>query len=418
MTKINDEVKEMSSSSRKTQLVIIFVTVFIYLLGFGIIIPILPILSRDFGATATETGLLMSVYSLMQFIFSPFWGRLSDRYGRKPILIFCLFGEAISYVIFAMSRDLSTLFIARMMAGFFGGSISTASAYISDITPSTQRSKGMALIGAAFGLGFVFGPAIGGLLTEYSHIISTEPFFNTSFAAYIVSGLCLVTGVFGFFFLKESLVIRDLKISGKGRFLIIYEKLKIPVVSPLTVVFFLVSFSMSAMEATLVLYMSEKFAWGIKEVSYGFAYIGVVIVFTQGFLIRRFLPKWGERVVLRIGTLAFFLGMLLIALAPSVAVMGIAMTLVAVGNGLTNPSILGAISNLTSNTEQGSTLGVTQSLSSLGRILGPAAGGFIYYALFIQSPYVLSGLLGFIAFLIIIILKDQIPNKGKADGTH
>lgn len=408
----------MSSSSRKTQLTIIFVTVFIYLLGFGIIIPILPILSRDFGATATETGLLMSVYSLMQFIFSPFWGRLSDRYGRKPILLSCLLGETVSYILFAQSRDLTWLFVARMLAGFFGGSISTASAYISDITPSNQRSKGMALIGAAFGLGFVFGPAIGGFLAEYSKFISIEPFFNTSFAAYIVSGLCLVTFIFGFFFLKESLVHHSTRDEKKNRFLIIVEKLKIPIVSQLTVVFFLISFSMSAMEATLVLYMGEKFSWGIKEVSYGFAYIGIIIVFTQGFLIRRILPKWGERVILKLGTLSFFIGMGVIAIAPTVSVMGIAMTLIALGNGLSNPSILGAISNLTPDTEQGSTLGVTQSLSSLGRILGPALGGLIFHSLFIQSPYVMSCLLGLGAFSIVMILNNKIPNKGKIDGSH
>jgi len=398
MTNINEEVKKMSSSNRKTQLVLIFLTVFIYLLGFGIIIPILPILSRDFGATATETGLLMSVYSLMQFIFSPFWGRLSDRYGRKPILLSCLVGEGASYVLFAVSRDLTWLFVARMMAGFFGGSISTASAYISDITPSDQRSKGMALIGAAFGLGFVFGPAIGGLLTEYSSLISTEPFFNTSFASYVVAGLCK----------KEF----------KNRFLIIFEKLRIPIVSQLTITFFLLSFSMSAMEATLVLYMGEVFKWGIKEVSYGFAYIGVIIVFTQGFLIRRVLPIWGERLVLKMGTFSFFLGMILIALAPNIAVMAVAMTFVALGNGMSNPSILGSISNLTDSTEQGSTLGVTQALSSLGRILGPAIGGFVFHRFFIQSPFLISGILGFIAFLIIMILNIQIPNKGKTSGNH
>jgi DHA1 family tetracycline resistance protein-like MFS transporter len=418
MTNNTEEVKQMSSSKRKTQLILIFLTVFIYLLGFGIIIPILPILSRDFGANATETGLLMSMYSLMQFMFSPFWGRLSDRFGRKPILLSCLLGEAFSYILFAISRDLPTLFVARMLAGFFGGSISTASAYISDITPADQRSKGMALIGAAFGLGFVFGPAIGGLLTEYSKHISTEPFFNTSFASYVVSGLCFFTFVFGYFFLTESLTTKAPPRSSKSRFLIIFEKLKIPIVSHLTIVFFLLSFSMSAMEATLVLYMGEVFSWGIKEVSYGFAYIGVIIVITQGYLIRKFLPKWGERFVLKMGTAAFFVGMALIPMAPNIWLMAVAITLVALGNGMSNPSILGSISNLTDSTEQGSTLGVTQSLSSLGRILGPALGGFAFHKFFIQSPFVLAGFLGFIAFLIVIVLNQQIPNKGKTSGSH
>ena len=135
-------------------------------------------------------------------------------------------------------------------------------------------------------------------------------------------------------------------------------------------------------------------------------------------MIRRILPKWGERTILKIGTFSFFIGMGVIAIAPTVSVMGIAMTFIALGNGLSNPSILGAISNLTPNTEQGSTLGVTQSLSSLGRILGPALGGLIFHSLFIQSPYVMSCLLGLGAFVIVMILNDKIPNKGKTDGSH
>ena len=143
----------LNISSDKKPLVIIFMTVFIYLLGFGIIIPIIPILGTQMGATALQTGLLISVYSLMQFLFSPFWGRLSDKYGRRPILLICLIGEVFAYLLFARAKTLEWLFVARIFSGFFGASISTASAYISDITPPHERSKGMALIGAAFGLG-------------------------------------------------------------------------------------------------------------------------------------------------------------------------------------------------------------------------------------------------------------------------
>lgn len=403
----------MSSTTKKTQLIVIFITVFIYLLGFGIIIPILPILSRDFGATATETGLLMSVYSLMQFLFAPFWGRLSDRMGRKPILLFCLVGEAASYIIFALSRDLHWLFIARAMAGFFGGSISTASAYISDITPPNERSKGMALIGVAFGLGFVFGPAIGGVLTQVGSQISSEPFFNTSFAAYFVSGICLTTFVFGYFKLVESLKEKNKNTEHKNRFLIIFEKLKIPTVNKLIIIFFLLSFAMSAMEATLILFMGSKFSWGIKEVSFGFGYIGLIMIFSQGYLVRKLLPKYGERIVLTIGIISFFLGLGLIAVSESIAMMAACMTLLALGNGLSNPSILGSISLLTENTEQGGTMGVTQSLSSLGRILGPALGGLLFHKLTETSPFIFSSALGVVAFLILLTIFSRIPVKGK-----
>ncbi|MCK6599513.1 MAG: MFS transporter [Bdellovibrionaceae bacterium] len=406
----------MSTSNKKTQLAVIFFTVFIYLLGFGIIIPILPILSRDFGATATQTGLLMSIYSLMQFLFAPFWGRLSDQKGRKPILLFCLLGEACSYVLFAFSRDLPTLFVARALAGFFGASISTASAYISDITPPNERSKGMALIGVAFGLGFVFGPAIGGFLTQWGSQISPEPFFNTSFAAICVGGICLLTFIFGFFNLKESLSEINRNTERKNRFLIITEKLKIPLVNQLIIIFFLISFAMSSMEATLILFMGERFSWGIKEVSYGFGFIGLVMIFSQGFLVRKLIPRWGEKKVLFLGLLCFSAGLGTISIAHNLTLMSVAMTLLALGNGLSNPSVLGSISLLTGSQEQGGTLGVTQSLSSLGRILGPALGGLLYQSLSIISPFLFSSSLGFIALFILINKFSKLPNKGKIHG--
>ncbi|MBN8538449.1 MAG: MFS transporter [Deltaproteobacteria bacterium] len=403
----------MSSANKKTQLVVIFITVFIYLLGFGIIIPILPILSRDFGATAFETGLLMSIYSLAQFLFAPFWGRLSDRKGRKPILLFCLLGEGLSYIIFALSRDLYLLFLARAMAGFFGGSISTASAYISDITPQNERSKGMALIGVAFGLGFVFGPTIGGLLTQLGSQLSSEPFFNTSFASFFVAGICGLTFLFGYFKLEESLKEKNINHDRKNRFLVIFEKLKIPIVNKLIVIFFLLSFAMSSMEATLILFMGSKFNWGVKEVSFGFGYIGLMMIFAQGFLVRRLIPKYGERVVLTIGSICFFSGLGLIAVADSISFMAICMTLLALGNGLSSPSVLGSISLLTESTEQGGTMGVTQSLSSLGRILGPALGGWLFYKSTQTSPFIFSSLLGMISFIVLLSIYSKIPVKGK-----
>lgn len=411
MTKQNIEVKVLSSSAKKTQLIFIFLTVFIYLLGFGIIIPILPILSRDFGASSLQTGLLMSIYSLMQFIFAPYWGALSDRFGRRPILFSCLAGEAISYVIFAYSGDLYGLFIARGLAGFFGGSISTASAYISDVTTQQDRSKGMALIGVAFGLGFVFGPAIGGGLTQLGDFLQLGFRTTIKVSSLVVSCLCISTLVFGFIFLKEP----ERKISTSAKFkrwFLILENLKKPTINWLMICFLSLSIGMSAMESTLVLYMGDLFSWGLKEVSFGFAFIGIMIAFTQGFLIRKLIPLWGEAKVLFTGSVCFGTGMLLISSGFSVSIMAFAMTLVALGNGLCNPSILGSISQLTHDDQQGSTLGVTHSLSSLGRILGPAFGGMLY-GLYKPGPYLFAGLLGTTTVFVTFFLKTQIPNKGK-----
>jgi MFS family permease len=405
----------LSENKNKSQLVFIFLTVFIYLLGFGIIIPITPILSRDLGATATQAGFLMASYSLMQFLFSPFWGRLSDRNGRRPVLLFCMMCEGICYLLFAFARSLEMLFVARALAGFFGASISTASAYISDVTPAHERSKGMAIIGVAFGLGFVFGPAIGGVLSLWGSHISSAPYFNTTFTASWVSVICFFNFIFGYKFLKESLTHTPPPRSRENRLKVIWSKLRIKTLGPLMTTYFLLSLAMSSMEATLVWFMGEKFNWGLEQVSFGFAYIGLMLVFTQGFLVRRFLPKIGERHMLPIGISLFILGMVGIAFMPTIPLMGLTMTFLAVGNGLTNPSTLGSISLVAPKEDQGSILGLTQSFSSLGRILGPVLGGIIYKES-ISGPFLVSGLLGMSALIIILIIFKNIPMSGKKES--
>lgn len=403
----------MTSTSNKSRLAVIFFTVFLFLVGFGVVIPVIPILSRNFGATPLETGLLLSVYSLMQFLFAPFWGRLSDRWGRRPIILFCLLGEALSYVLFAQARTLEWLFISRLMAGFFGASISTASAYISDITPKNERSKGMALIGVAFGLGFVVGPALGGALAVWGHHIDPSPHFDTSFSAYWVAALCLANFLFGLKYLTESLSELSESAAKKKRFSLMWHYLTTSTVGPLMGVFLLSSLAMSAMEATLILFMGEKFQWDVKQVSFGFAYIGVIIVFTQGFLVRRLLPKWGERKVLRLGLLLLACGLTGIAVSGNLIAMTVAMTLLSLGNGLANPSTLGSISLLTEPNEQGATMGVTQSMASLGRILGPALGGAIYGSIAMTAPFWAAGFLAFAALAIVIKIYKTIPETGR-----
>lgn len=403
----------MTETANKSRLAIIFFTVFLYLVGFGVVIPILPILSRNFGASAVQTGLLLSVYSLMQFLFSPFWGRLSDRFGRRPILLLCLLGEALSYILFAQARTLEWLFIARILAGFFGASISTASAYISDITPKHERSKGMALIGVAFGLGFVVGPALGGGLAVWGATINPAPHFDTSFAFYWVAGLCLANFLFGVKFLSESLSEKSEPAEKKKRLSMMWHYLSGKTIGPLMAVFMLSSLAMSSMEATLILFMNEKFHWDVKQVSFGFAYIGVIMIFTQGFLVRRLLPKWGERKVLRLGVLLLALGLGGIAISGNLAAMGLTMTLLALGNGLANPANLGSISLLTSAQEQGAAMGVTQSMASLGRILGPLLGGVLYEHFSLTSPFLASGILAFTGFVIIVVIYKSIPEHAR-----
>lgn len=411
--------------------VVIFLTVFIYLLGFGMIIPILPLLSTYYGATPLEAGLLMSAFSLMQFLFAPLWGRISDRLGRRPILLFCLVGECLSYILLANARSLEMIFVARILAGFFGASISTASAYISDITPEDRRSQGMALIGAAFGLGFLLGPAIGGGLTVLAENISNEVHFIAGFSAYGVAVLCLLTFVFAYFQLDESLSDQNRELAlqrskvKQNRFQVLFDYFRRPIVGLLIFIFAFATFAMAMMEATLVLFMEQEFKWGIREVSFGFAYIGVWIVITQGFLVRKLLPIFGERRVLILGLSCMFTGFFLLLIGKNLAVLAVSQTLIALGTGFTNPSLLGSISLLVSGSEQGTALGTTQSLSSLARVIGPALGGFLFGLGHIGSfslahintrlPFAVSCTLMLISIFLVLIKRKKIPSKAGSD---
>lgn len=409
----------MVSMQNKSHLTIIFITVFLYLVGFGVMIPIMPIISREYGASPLQVGLLMSSYSLMQFIFAPFWGRLSDHYGRRPILLVCIAGEVISYLAFALAGSLIGLFLARSLAGFFGASISTASASISDITPKQERSKGMALIGAAFGLGFVVGPALGGLfaLSGESLFPQKGQAFGMQFAAYGVSFICLLTFIFAWLKLKETVHLSRLQIDTPkqkpGRFSVLGRFLRTPVTGPLIGNFFLNSFAMSIMEATLILLTADKFGWGIKEVSFGFAYIGLLSALNQGLIVRKLFPLYGEKRILLGGLALQIVSYSLISIADSVPVLALAMTILSFGNSFVNPSLLGSISLSTKSDEQGEALGTAQGTASLGRILGPALGGYLYTQISWEFPFLVSaGLIG-LALAISIRMRKQLPNSAE-----
>ena len=390
----------------RKQVGILFLTVFIYLVGFGLVIPIIPTWARDFQASPTQIGVLMAVFSFFQFLFAPFWGRLSDRYGRRPVILGCLLGECVSYLLFALSTNLWALFLARAFSGFFGGSISTASAYLSDITPREKRSASMGLIGAAFGLGFIVGPAIGGVLSHYG---------GPRLCGFVVAGLCLANAVFGFFFLKESLSAPNLSRPG-SRWSLLKERLNRPVLGRLYLSQFSAWMAMACMEATLILWMADRFDWGLQQINMGFVAMGLLSAFFQGFLVRKVLPLWGERKTLLTGLPLQALGLVMIPLVPRVEWVAAALTLFVLGNSFTTPSLMGAVSLASSSDEQGLNLGVSQSMASLGRILGPVLGGLLYQ-MHAPSPFIVSGLWALVALYFVFSLRqsssrlDPIPGE-------
>lgn len=402
---------------KKSALFVIFVTVFIDLIGFGMIIPLSPYLAREFDASEFQVGLLMSIYSLMQFFFAPMWGRVSDYKGRKPIILLSLVGAGLSHIMFAFASTYWGLFLARTLAGFFGANIATAMAYVADVTDEGNRSKQMGLIGAAFGLGFIFGPFFGAELARFGEHIGNLPPFGSSFAAIGAGSICLLNAVFAYFVLEESLIGQV----AKKKTLMVHERIKLlfkyikkPVVGVLLQTTFVVTFSMALMEATLFLFVQDLFDWELRKAGYGFAYVGVIMVITQGYLIRKWMPKFGEKKLLIAGAILLGLGLMGIALSDTVAVLALAVTSLGVGTGLLNPSIVGSISLLSDKTEQGMSIGVNQSFSALGRIIGPAVGGWFYQVYGLRSPFWLATATSVVALLMLLMIFKNLPDKGKA----
>ncbi len=386
------------------RLAIIFLTVFMDLVGFGIIIPLNPYLAKVYGASPLQVGLLMSVYSLMQFIFAPIWGQLSDRYGRRPIILVSLFGSAVAHAGFGLSAELTGLMIARGFAGLFGGNISTAMAYIADITESKDRSKGMGLIGAAFGLGFLLGPFIGG--------ISAHVMDNPSSPAFVAAAVCFVNFLLAIRYLPESLKRKESASEKKSRFKKIFGALGTPVLGTVIFLIFINTLAMALIEASLFLYVQDKFQWTLAEASWGFAYIGLILVFTQGYLIRKWMPKFGERKLLYVGLALTAAAFYLMSVADTIPLMAVAVTLLGFGNGFATPSLNGSVSLLSGDTVQGNNLGVSQSLSAVARIIGPAIGGYLYQ-INSSAPFANAGTLVLVAALITLRHYSRLPEGGK-----
>jgi multidrug resistance protein len=356
---------------RKTPLLVVFLTVFVDLLGFGIVIPFLPMYAQDLGATGLVAGLVLSTFSFMQFLFAPMWGRLSDRLGRRPVLLVTLAGGALSYVLFAFARDLGTVFAARALAGFFGANIPVAQAYVADVTTPENRARGMGLLGMAFGLGFVFGPAVGGLLAEVA-------IWAPGAAAATLSGTAFFLALFR---LPESLApeVRSLASTRRAHpILFLGTALRTPAVGGILLLFFFLVAGFVHLEFAVPFLLRDRFDFDKKDVGLVFVFIGLCMAFAQGFLFRRVAARFGEPRLLRAGPVAIAIGMQLYWILPAWPMLLPAIALVAVGMGVSNPSIPSLISKRTPPDVQGQTLGLSQSLGALARAVGPFLAGWLY----------------------------------------
>ena len=369
--------------NRKPSLLVVFLTVFIDLIGFGIVVPLVPIFSRHYGASGWVIGAIIASFSAMQFVFSPIWGRLSDHHGRRPILLISTAGAALSYVLFAVGSGfedhtaaLWTLLVSRVFAGACGGNITVAQAYIADITPPENRSKRMGLIGMAFGLGFIFGPALSGIALKL---------FGATGPGWTAAALCAANFFLAFTILAESRkpdsspVVRRPRLNQWG------HTLAQPNIGLLVLIFFLATFAFSCFESTLPLLVSDNFNLGIAvdetkpatTVISLFVFCGIIGAFIQGGAIGRLVKIFGEPKLI---SLSLFLTGISLILLPYIKGDGplqwmavlhatdwpwikllLALALLAVGSALTRPPLFGLLSNLAPANEQGATIGVAQS---------------------------------------------------------
>ncbi len=360
---------------------------FLVYVGFGIIIPVIPFYAEDLGASPTELGLLMAVYSLMQFLFAPMWGRISDRIGRKPVIMIGIFGLAVSFFLMALSTELWMLFAARIIGGFLSAAnMPTVMAYAADITSEEDRGKGMGIIGASIGLGFIFGPAIGGI---FSKTDLQMPF-------YIAGTLSLLTFFLVMFILKESLSKEQRHPKDRKR-----TGLLKALNGPESVLFFLslfITLSLSGLEATFAYFAAEKAGLGTTELGYIFMIMGLAGAIVQGGLVGRLTKRFGEGFVIQIGIFLSAVGFFLILFTKDFVTAAIYLTIFGVGNGIIRPAV-SALLTKRSKTGHGSVTGLLSSFDSLGRILGPILGGLLY-TISMGLPYISGIFLSAVAFIL------------------
>jgi len=370
----------------------IFLVVFIDLFGFGLILPLLPYIAETFHATPAQIGLLIATYSLFQFFSSPILGRLSDRFGRKKLLIISQIGSVFGYILLGLAHTLPLLFLARLIDGITGGNISIAQAYVADITSKKNRAKGMGVLGAAFGLGFILGPAIGGLLSKISY--STPAFF--------AAGIGLMTVFTTIFFLKETVNTSVTQTSPKTR-LSLTGLLKLFRTQPLGILiigFFLINFAFSSLQATFALWTEHSFGYGPTQNGYFFALIGIIAIITQLKILPFLLKKSSETKLLKTGVFILSCGLLLLSLAVHPIFIIPALACNAFGQGLTGPTIQSLASESVPPEEYGETLGLFQSFAGLGRIFGPIIGGELFTRFQPETPFLISGLIVLGVFLL------------------
>lgn len=365
-------------------MVILFLVVFIDLMGFGLIIPLLPFYAEYFQASPDVVGMVMATYSFTQFLAAPMWGRLSDRVGRRPVLLVSLAGTVVAYIGLGLVDSLWMLFAARALGGAMAGNIAAAFAYVADVTTPDNRARGMGMIGAAFGLGFIAGPAIGGILAGPDPI--NADYQTPAFAA---AGLSIAALALAAARLKESLApeMRARALVKRSRWLQFRDVLGRPKVGLLIALSFLATFVFAGMETTFAMWSRRQFGWGPEQNGYLFASVGFLAAAIQGGLVGRLAGTFGEARLITHGAVSLAAGMVLLPFSDSLIVLAASMILMVYGFSIINPSLNSLISLQVGKNEQGSVFGVSRSATTFARVVGPIWAGFLFATLGKDWPY-------------------------------
>jgi MFS family permease len=411
----------------RSSLTFIFLTIFIDLLGIGIVLPLLPeyvkIVERSTWPWMAENralivGALTASYALMQFLFAPVLGALSDRFGRRPVLLLSLMGTGLSYLVFALTENLTflgvetvigLLFLARIVAGIMGASISTAQAYIADVTPPNERARGLGMIGAAFGLGFMLGPALGGILSNVS----------LQAPALFAALLSFANVTFGFFRLPESLP-ADKRSQAQKRNLNPISRLMAVAgdarVQPFILGSVLFNLAFAGLQSNFPVYSDVRFNFSPQQNAFIFAFIGLIAVIVQGFLIRKLVARFGEARLTIAGLSLMAIGFAATGLATAGWMLFPAIGLVALGSGMVTPSLTSLVSQSVTATEQGSILGGVQSFNSLMMVAGPLLAGLLFDLLGPGAPYIFgAGLLTAALTVLFSALRERFSGRSQPE---
>jgi MFS transporter, DHA1 family, tetracycline resistance protein len=375
---------------------VLFLIVFTDLLGFGVVIPQLPFYGLHFGLSGFGVTSMLACYSVAQFLSSPLLGRLSDRVGRRPVLLGSMMTSAAAYLWLGLGDAAWVLFAARLIAGAGAGNIAAAQAYIADVTPPERRAKGMGMIGAAFGLGFTVGPALGGLAAR----------FDPAAPAFIAAAFSATAFLMTLLRLKESLPASSRTAPPRpGRLAMALEAMTRPALRGLVLVLFVTISAFAAMETTFALWANQVFGWGSWEVGLNFFFVGIVLVVIQGALIGRLSRRFGEARLLTTGAISITLGLAGLPLVHAIAALLVVNLLLAGGMGLLSPSINSLISRQAQVDEQGGILGVAQSASSLARAAAPPLAGLLFDVSGRNAPY----LAGAALMALVVVMAFRLP---------